>query len=33
MGVIFLKSLLGEWKEEEKTLKELGRSEPGPMYE
>jgi hypothetical protein len=32
-GVLFLKSLLGEWEEEEKTLKELGKSEPGPMYE
>jgi hypothetical protein len=33
MGVMFLKSLLGEWEEEEKTLQELGKSEPGPMYE
>jgi hypothetical protein len=33
LGVMFLKSLLGEWEEEEKTAKELGKSEPGPMYE
>jgi len=33
LGVMFLKSLLGEWEEEEKTMKELGKSEPGPMYE
>lgn len=33
MGVMFLKSLLGEWEEEERTAKELGKSEPGPMYE
>ena len=33
MGVMFLKSLLGEWEEEEKTAQELGKSEPGPMYE
>ncbi len=32
-GVVFLKSLVGEWEEEEKAAKELGRSEPGPMYE
>ena len=33
LGVMFLKSLLGEWEEEEKTAEELGKSEPGPMYE
>ena len=33
LGVMFLKSLLGEWEEEEKATEELGRSEPGPMYE
>jgi hypothetical protein len=33
LGVMFLKSLLGEWEEEEKAAEELGRSEPGPMYE
>ena len=33
LGVMFLKSLLGEWEEEEKTAEELGRSGPGPMYE
>jgi hypothetical protein len=32
-GVMFLKSLLGEWEETEKVAKELGQSEPGPMYE
>jgi hypothetical protein len=32
-GVMFLKSLLGEWEEEEKATEELGKSEPGPMYE
>jgi hypothetical protein len=33
LGVMFLKSLLGEWEEEEKAAGELGKSEPGPMYE
>ena len=33
LGVTFLKSLLGEWEEEEQVGKELGKSEPGPMYE
>ena len=33
LGVMFLKSLLGEWEEEEKVAGELGKSEPGPMYE
>ncbi|HMA05180.1 MAG TPA: hypothetical protein VKO45_04555 [Methanomicrobiales archaeon] len=33
MGVMFLKSLIGEWEEEERAEKELGKSEPGPMYE
>ena len=32
MGILFLKTLLGEWEEEEKTAEELGKSEPGPMY-
>jgi hypothetical protein len=33
LGVMFLKSLLGEWEREEKATEELGKSEPGPMYE
>ena len=32
-GILFLKTLLGEWEEEERTAQELGKSEPGPMYE
>jgi hypothetical protein len=32
-GIMFLKSLLGEWEEEEKAARELAKAEPGPMYE
>lgn len=33
IGIMFLKSVIGEWEEEKKAAKELGKSEPGPMYE
>jgi hypothetical protein len=32
MGILFLKTLLGEWEDEAKAAQELGKSEPGPMY-
>jgi len=32
-GILFLKTLIGEWEEEERTEKELAKAEPGPMYE
>jgi len=33
IGIMFLKSVIGEWEEEERAAQELGKSEPGPMYE
>jgi len=32
MGILFLKTLLGEWEQQEKAAKEMAQSEPGPMY-